>query len=150
MPFLWRWAKNHEKIEKKVWECLSKEWKFRRQKPVYEFSFGVFWAVYQKEKWIPWQMCENKRVRCSMLQQLLGKNNVVLPQSLGEPECLAKKFNASFVKKIETVLVSIPLTNCLKLNNSHKTTWTLFRFLHWAIWNYFNQKFRTVRHRIMQ
>ena len=36
---------------------------------------------------------ENKRVRYSMFQQLLGKNNV-LRQSLGEPECLAKKFNA--------------------------------------------------------
>ena len=29
---------------------------------------------------------ENKRVKYSMLQQLLGKNNVDLPQSLGEPE----------------------------------------------------------------
>ena len=57
-----------------------------------------------------------------MLQQLLGKNNVVLPQSLGELECLAKKFNAFFVKKIEAVLVSLPLTNGLELNDSHTTT----------------------------
>ena len=69
---------------------------------------------------------ENKSVRNSMLQQLLGKNNVVPPQSLGEPECLAKKFNAFFVKKIETVLVSIPLTNGLKMNNSHTTTLETF------------------------
>ena len=69
---------------------------------------------------------ENKRVRYSMLQQLLGKNNVVLPQSLGEPECLAKKFNAFVVKNIETVLVSIPLTNGLELNNSHTTTLDAF------------------------
>ena len=47
-----------------------------------------------------------------MLQQLLGKNNAVLPQALGEPECLAKKFNAFFVNKMEAVLISLPLTNC--------------------------------------
>ena len=64
---------------------------------------------------------ENKRVRYSMPQQLLGKN-VFLPQSLAGPECLAKKFNAFFVKKIEAVLASILLTNGLKLNNSHTTT----------------------------
>ena len=56
-----------------------------------------------------------------MLQQLLGKNNV-LPQSLGEPECLANKFKAFFVKKTEPVLVSLPLTNGLELNDSHTTT----------------------------
>ena len=59
---------------------------------------------------------ENKRFRYLMLQQLLGKNNL-LPQSLGEPECLGKKFNAFFVKKIETVLFSLLLTNGLKLND---------------------------------
>ena len=69
---------------------------------------------------------ENKRVRYSMLQQLLGKNKVVLPQSLGEPECLAKKFSAFFVMNIETVLVSIPLTNGLELNISHTTTLDAF------------------------
>ena len=42
---------------------------------------------------------ENKRVRYSVPQQPLGKYNGVLPQSLGEPECLANKFNAFFVKK---------------------------------------------------
>ena len=36
---------------------------------------------------------ENKRFRYSMLHQLLEKNIVVPPQSLGEPECLANKFN---------------------------------------------------------
>ena len=46
---------------------------------------------------------------------------------LGEPECLAKKFHAFFVKKIETVISSIPLTNCLKLNNSHTTTLDTFK-----------------------
>ena len=66
--------------------------------------------------------CETKRVRNSMLQQLLGKNNVVLPQSLGEPECLANKFNAFFVKKIEAVLVSPPPMNDLEFVDSHTTT----------------------------
>ena len=70
---------------------------------------------------------ENKRDRYSMLQQLLGKNNVVLPQSLGEPECLANKFNASFVKKIEAVLVSLPPTNGLELIDSHTTTLESFQ-----------------------
>ena len=57
-----------------------------------------------------------------MRQQLLGKNNVVLPQSLGEPECLANKCNALFVKKLGAVLVSLPQTNGLELNDSHTTT----------------------------
>ena len=57
---------------------------------------------------------ENKRVRYSMLQRLLGKNNVVLSQSPGEPKCLANKFNAFFVKKIEAALVSLPPTNGLE------------------------------------
>ena len=70
-----------------------------------------------------------KIVWYSMLQQLLEKSYVVLPQSLGEPACLAKKFNAFFVKKIGAVLVSIPLTNSLKLNNSHKTTLDTFQVL---------------------
>ena len=56
---------------------------------------------------------ENKCVKYSMLQQLLGKN-VVLQQSLGEPECLVKNFNAFIFKKIEAVLVSLPLTNDLE------------------------------------
>ena len=70
-----------------------------------------------------------------MLQQLLGKNNVVLPQSLGEPECLAKMFNACVVNKIGAVLVSTPLTNGLKLNNSYTTTLDTYlrKFLHCAI-----------------
>ena len=58
---------------------------------------------------------ENERVWYAMLQQLLWKSIVFLPQSLGEPECLAKKSNASFAKKIETVLVSIPLKNGFKI-----------------------------------
>ena len=106
-------------IEKKIRENLSNEWKFPRRKPVYSFSFGVFWAVYQKNEYLDKCVAsENKRVSYSMLQQLLGKNKIVLPQSLGELECLAKKkFNFFFVKKIETVLVSIPLTNGLNLIN---------------------------------
>ena len=70
---------------------------------------------------------EIEHVRYSMLQQLLGKNKIVLPQSLVEPECLPKKFNALFVKKIETVLVAIPLTDDLKLSNLHKTTLDTFQ-----------------------
>ena len=69
---------------------------------------------------------ENRLVSYSMLQQLLEKNNAVMPQLLGEPECLANKFNAFFVKKIETVLAPIPLTYCLKLHNSHTTTLDFF------------------------
>ena len=42
---------------------------------------------------------ESKRVRYSMLQELLGKINGVLPQSSVEPECLTKKFKALSVKK---------------------------------------------------
>ena len=57
----------------------------------------------------------------------MGKNNIVLPQSLGEPESLAKKFNAFFVKKIEIAFFLIPITNCLKMNNSHKTTLDTFQ-----------------------
>ena len=70
---------------------------------------------------------KNRHVRYSMRQQLLGKNNVVLPQSLGEPECLANKFNALFVKKIEAILVSLPPTNGLELNDSHTTTLDSFQ-----------------------
>ena len=51
-----------------------------------------------------WVAGENKRVKYSMLQQLLGKNNVVLTQSLWETESLEKSFNAFFSKKIEAVL----------------------------------------------
>ena len=65
---------------------------------------------------------ENKRFRYSILLQLIEKNNVVLPQSLGEPECLAIKINAFFVKKIEAVLVPLPPTNDLELIDSHTTT----------------------------
>ena len=60
---------------------------------------------------------ENKRVSYSMLQHL-GKHNAVLPQSLGEPECLANKFNAFFVKKIEAVLVSLPPTHGFTTSNT--------------------------------
>ena len=70
---------------------------------------------------------ENECVKYSMLQLLLGKNNVVLPQSLRELECLAKKFAACFVKKIEAVLVSLPLTNGLELNDSHTTALDNFK-----------------------
>ena len=70
---------------------------------------------------------ENKRVRHSMLQQLLGKNNVVLPQSLGEPECLANKFKAFFVKKIAAVLVSKPPKNALEQIDSHTITLVSFQ-----------------------
>ena len=61
-----------------------------------------------------------------MLQQFVNKYNVLLPQSVGKLEFLAKKFNAFFVKKIETVLVSIGLPNDLKLNDSHTTTLDTF------------------------
>ena len=54
-----------------------------------------------------------------MLQPLLGKK-VVLPQSLGETECLAKKINALFVSKIETALISLPITSVIELKDSHK------------------------------
>ena len=70
---------------------------------------------------------KNRRVRYSMRLQILGKNNVVLPQSLGEPECLANKFNALFVKKTEAVLVSLPPTNGLELNDSLTTTLDSFQ-----------------------
>ena len=33
-----------------------------------------------------------------MLQQLLGKIDVILTHSLGEPECIAEKLNNLFVK----------------------------------------------------
>ena len=69
---------------------------------------------------------ENRLVSYSMLQQLLDKSNAIMPQLLGEPECLANKFNAFFVKKMETVLAPIPLTYGLKLNNSHTTTLDFF------------------------
>ena len=67
-----------------------------------------YFELFTKKKSEYLEKCvasKNKRVRYCMLQQLLGRNNV-LPQSLGEPECLANKFNAFFVKKIEAVLVS--------------------------------------------
>ena len=57
-----------------------------------------------------------------MMHQLLGKNIVFPLQSLGEPECLANKFNAFFDKKIEAVLVSQPPTSGLELIDSHTTT----------------------------
>ena len=84
-----------------------------------------YFELFTKKKSEYLEKCfasENKPLKYSMLQQLLGKNNAVLPQSLGEPECLAKNFNAFFVKKIEAVLVSLPLTNGLELNDSHTTT----------------------------
>ena len=56
---------------------------------------------------------ENKRVSYSMLQRLL-RTDIVLPQSLGEPECLVNRFNALFVKKIEAVLFSLPPTKGLE------------------------------------
>ena len=124
MPILWRSAKNHENIEAKVWESLSKEWKCPRPKPVYLFSL-VYFELFTKKKseyLDKYVASENKRVRYSMLKQLLGKNNVLLPQSLGEPECLAKKFNAFFVKKIETALISLPLIEQFKFEYSHTTT----------------------------
>ena len=62
-----------------------------------------------------------------MLRQFLKKNSVVLPEPLGEPECLAKKFNAFFVEKIETVLFSLPLTDDLELNDSHITNLDKFQ-----------------------
>ena len=86
-------------------------------------SVSEYFELFTKKKSEYLEKCvasENKRVKYSMLQQLLGKNNV-LPQSLGEPECLAKKFNDFFIKKIEAVLVSLPLTNGLELNESHTT-----------------------------
>ena len=57
-----------------------------------------------------------------MLHQLLGKNNVFLPQSLGASESLANNLNAFFVKKKEAVLVSLPPMNGLELIDSHTTT----------------------------
>ena len=75
-------------------------------------------------------LVKNKRVRYSMLQQILGKNKIVRPQSLGEPECLAKNFYAFFVKKIETVLVSITIANCFILKNSRTVILETFKFLH--------------------
>ena len=109
-----------KKFEKAYRKNGISEDKFRFIKSVLEY-----FELFTKKKSKYFDKCvasENKRVRYSMLQQLLGKNIVVLPLSLGEPECLAKKFNAFFVKEIETVLVSIPLTNGLELNNSHTTT----------------------------
>ena len=64
-------------------------------------------------------------VRCSTSWE----KNAVLPQSLGEPECLARKLNAFFVKKIEAVLFSLHLTNGLELNDSHTITLEIFQFL---------------------
>ena len=55
------------------------------------------------------------------------KKNVVLLQSLGEPECLANRFNAFFVKKTEAVLVSPPPMNGLELIDSHTTTLESFQ-----------------------
>ena len=86
-----------------------------------------FWSLPIKSEYL--EKCvasENKRVRYTMLQQLLGKINVVLPQSLGEPECLANKFTA-FFKKIEAVLVSLPPTNGLELIDLHTTTLESFQ-----------------------
>ena len=87
-----------------------------------------YFELFTKKKSEYLEKCvasENKRVRQSMQQQLLGKNNVVLPQSLGEPECLANK--AFFVKKIEAVLVSIPPKNALESIGSHTTTLVSFQ-----------------------
>ena len=70
---------------------------------------------------------ENKSVRYSMLQQILGKNIIVLPQSLGELECQANKFNALFFKKIEAFLVSLPPTKGLELTDSHTPTLESFQ-----------------------
>ena len=59
-----------------------------------------YFELFTKKKSEYLEKCvagENKRVRYSMLHQLLGKN-IDLPQSLGEPEFLATKFDA-FLRK---------------------------------------------------
>ena len=52
-------------------------------------SVSEYFELFTEKKSEYLEKCvasENKRVKYSMLQQLLGKNNIVLPQSLGEPE----------------------------------------------------------------
>ena len=63
-------------------------------------SVSEYFELFTKKKSEYLEKCvasKDKRVKYSMLQQLLGKNNFVLPQSLGEPECLAKKFSDFFI-----------------------------------------------------
>ena len=61
-----------------------------------------YFELFNKKKSEYLKKCfasQNERVRYSILHQLLGKNNVFLPQSLGESESLAKNLTLSLLRK---------------------------------------------------